>query len=72
MSTSNGCNADGLIDGDLDFSNTRTTHEVITEDMGETEYAAINFTAMITGKRPTELAFTKVLLQDECAKTLIK
>lgn len=35
MCTSNGWNADGLIDGDLDFSNTRTTHEAITEVWGK-------------------------------------
>ncbi|PVD27194.1 hypothetical protein C0Q70_12348 [Pomacea canaliculata] len=40
-------NSDGLVYGDLDFSNKTTFNNVANESVSETEYAAINFTAMV-------------------------
>lgn len=47
MSTSGGRNSDGLIYGDLVFTNTRSLDDVIKGSGQETEYAAINFGAIV-------------------------
>ncbi|XP_025101617.1 uncharacterized protein LOC112568520 isoform X2 [Pomacea canaliculata] len=44
-------NSDGLVYGDLDFSNKTTFNNVANESVSETEYAAINFTAMVPPPR---------------------